>query len=161
MSITNPVSLPGVASSTSSLAPTAIPDGGKSQSSIAPGSEMHTVKFQQIRNATIKLEYAGTTFLVDPMLVRKDGYPGFPSPYNSHLRNPLVELPLPFGDVIKADAIVVTRTHADHWDEAAKSGLPKASQSSSRTKATPPVSEQMDLPTCACSQSTLFSTARK
>lgn len=125
MSTTNSVSLPGVASSTSSLDPTAIPNGGKSQSSIAPGSEMHTVKFQQIRNATIKLEYAGTTFLVDPMLARKDTYPGFPGTYNSHLRNPLVELPLPFDDVIKADAIVVTHTHADHWDEAAKSGLPK------------------------------------
>jgi L-ascorbate metabolism protein UlaG (beta-lactamase superfamily) len=28
-------------------------------------------------------------------------------------------------EVIKADAIIVTHTHPDHWDEAAKQGLPK------------------------------------
>lgn len=85
----------------------------------------HAVKFQQIRNATIKLEYAGTTFLVDPMLAKKGAYPGFEGTYNSHLRNPLVELPLPLSDVMKADAVIVTHTHADHWDDAAKQSLPK------------------------------------
>ena len=83
------------------------------------------VKFQQIRNATIKVEYAGTTFLVDPMLAPKGAYPGFEGTYNSHLRNPLVDLPMSVSEVIKADAIVVTHTHPDHWDEAAKQGLPK------------------------------------
>lgn len=83
------------------------------------------VKFQQIRNATIKVEYAGTTFLVDPMLAPKGAYPGFEGTYNSHLRNPLVDLPMPVGEVIKADAIIVTHTHPDHWDEAAKQGLSK------------------------------------
>ena len=34
----------------------------------APAVQAQTVKFQQIRNATIKLDYAGTTFLIDPML---------------------------------------------------------------------------------------------
>lgn len=84
-----------------------------------------SMKLQQIRNATIKLDYAGTTFLVDPMLARKGAYPGFEGTYNSHLRNPLVELPLPVTDVLKADAIIVTHTHPDHWDEAAKAGVPK------------------------------------
>jgi L-ascorbate metabolism protein UlaG (beta-lactamase superfamily) len=83
------------------------------------------VNFQQIRNATIKVEYAGTTFLVDPMLAAKGAYPGFEGTPNSHLRNPLVDLPMPVSEVIKADAIIVTHTHADHWDEAAKQGLPK------------------------------------
>ncbi|NHZ82673.1 MBL fold metallo-hydrolase [Massilia sp. CCM 8695] len=83
------------------------------------------VQFQQIRNATIKLEYAGTTFLVDPMLARKGAFPGFRGTYNSHLRNPLVELPLPLSEVVKADAIVVTHTHDDHWDDAAKQSLRK------------------------------------
>lgn len=84
-----------------------------------------TMTLQQIRNATIKLEYAGTTFLVDPMLARKGAYPGFEGTYNSHLRNPLVELPLPVSEVLEADAIIVTHTHPDHWDEAAKAGVPK------------------------------------
>lgn len=84
-----------------------------------------TMTLQQIRNATIKLEYAGTTFLVDPMLARKGAYPGFEGTVNSHLRNPLVELPMPVSEVLKADAIIVTHTHPDHWDEAAKAGVPK------------------------------------
>lgn len=84
-----------------------------------------SMRLQQIRNATIKLEYAGTTFLVDPMLARKGAYPGFEGTYNSHLRNPLVELPVPVSEVLKADAIIVTHTHPDHWDDAAKGGVPK------------------------------------
>lgn len=95
--------------------------------SVAPATtKAQAVKFQQIRNATIKLEYAGTTFLVDPMLAKKDAYPGFAGTYNSHLRYPLVELPMPAAEAMKADAIVVTHTHADHWDEAAKQSLPKS-----------------------------------
>lgn len=78
------------------------------------------VKFQQVRNATIKVGYAGTTFLVDPMLARKGTYPGFEGTYNSHLRNPLVELPFSVEEVIKVDAVIVTHLHLDHWDDAAK-----------------------------------------
>ncbi|WP_338764208.1 MBL fold metallo-hydrolase [Massilia sp. METH4] len=83
------------------------------------------VAFQHIRNATIKVEYAGTTFLVDPMLAPQGGWPGFEGTVNSHLRNPLVELPLPLADVIRADAIIVTHLHMDHWDDAAKGAIPK------------------------------------
>ena len=43
----------------------------------------NTVEFQQIRNATIKLDYDGTTFLVDPMLAAKNAYPGFADTLNS------------------------------------------------------------------------------
>lgn len=88
-------------------------------------ADAQSVKFQQIRNATIKVEYAGTTFLVDPMLAKKGAYPGFQGTYNSELRNPLVELPLPLDEVIKADAVIVTHLHLDHWDDAAKQGLAK------------------------------------
>ncbi len=91
----------------------------------APAAATPTVKFQQIRNATIKLDYAGTTFLIDPMLAKKGTYPGFEGTYNSQLRNPLVELPMPLAEVMQADAIIVTHTHLDHWDDAAKQSLPK------------------------------------
>lgn len=85
----------------------------------------NTVTFQHIRNATGKISYGGTTFLVDPMLAKKGAYPGFEGTVNSELRNPLVELPLPLEEVMRADAVIVSHTHLDHWDEAAKQALPK------------------------------------
>lgn len=95
-------------------------------SSPSPSAAQQTLGIQQIRNATLKVEYAGTTFLIDPMLAKKGAYPGFEGTYNSHLRNPLVDLPLPLEEVMKADAIIVTHTHLDHWDEVARQRLPKA-----------------------------------
>lgn len=92
----------------------------------SPSAAQQTLGVQQIRNATLKVEYAGTTFLIDPMLAKKGAYPGFEGTYNSHLRNPLVDLPLPLEEVMKADAIIVTHTHLDHWDEVARERLPKA-----------------------------------
>ncbi|MGL4733791.1 MAG: MBL fold metallo-hydrolase [Enterovibrio sp.] len=85
-----------------------------------------TVELQLIRNATVKITYADTTFLVDPMLAKKDAYPGFEGTYRSHLRNPLVELLGSAQDVIAdVDAVIVTHTHLDHWDAAAQQLLPK------------------------------------
>ncbi|MCM2341157.1 MBL fold metallo-hydrolase [Rhodoferax sp.] len=98
---------------------------GTSSTAVAPTSATSAVKVQQIRNATIKVDYAGTTFLIDPMLAKKGTYPGFEGTYNSQLRNPLVELPMPLAEVMKADAIIVTHTHLDHWDDAARQSLPK------------------------------------
>lgn len=94
-------------------------------SNSAVNEDAPSVKFNQIRNATIKVEYAGTTFLIDPMLGKKGAYPGFEGTHNSHLRNPLVALPMPLSEVIKAEAVIVTHTHLDHWDEAAKHSLPE------------------------------------
>ena len=86
----------------------------------------HTVDMQQIRNATVKITYGGTTFLIDPMLAKKDAYPGFANTYRSELRNPLVDLPESPSKVISGvDAVIVTHTHLDHWDDAAQKALPK------------------------------------
>lgn len=86
----------------------------------------HTVELQQVRNATAKITYAGTTFLIDPMLAKKDAYPGFEGTYRSHLRNPMVDLPESPDEVISGvDAVIVTHTHLDHWDDAAQKTLPK------------------------------------
>lgn len=112
------------ASAISLVAWAQMPGTSTTQEKTAPVSTQ-AVKIQQIRNATIKVQYAGTTFLIDPMLAKKGAYPGFEGTYNSHLRNPLVELPMPASEVMKADAVVVTHTHLDHWDEAAKQSLPK------------------------------------
>ncbi|MBA1263654.1 MBL fold metallo-hydrolase [Stutzerimonas sp. NM35] len=84
------------------------------------------IQLQQIRNATVKITFAGTTFLIDPMLAKKGAYPGFEGTYRSELRNPLVDLPMSEADVMAGvDAIIVTHTHLDHWDDAAQKLLPK------------------------------------
>src|SRR5690606_16001361 len=75
-------------------------------------------------NATIKLDYAGTTFLVDPMLAPKGAYPGFEGTRNSELRYPLVDLPVPVSNVLDANAIILTHLHDDHWDLAARNLVP-------------------------------------
>lgn len=85
----------------------------------------NAVRFQHIRNATIKLTYAGTTFLVDPMLGAKGAYAGFAGTARSELRNPLVDLPVPASEVLKADAVILTHLHDDHWDAAARSLVPR------------------------------------
>ncbi|KAF8941331.1 hypothetical protein BGZ58_010772 [Dissophora ornata] len=84
------------------------------------------MQIQHIRNATTKIVYAEKVFLVDPMLAKKDAYPGFEGTYRSHLRNPMIELPMPAEDVMEGvDAVIVSHTHLDHWDDAAQELLPK------------------------------------
>ncbi|WP_448622738.1 MBL fold metallo-hydrolase [Dickeya fangzhongdai] len=81
----------------------------------------------QIRNATLKISFAGKIFLIDPMLAEKGAYPGFEGTLNSHLRNPLVDLPVTLENLFAGvDAVIVTHTHLDHWDDAAKIHLPKS-----------------------------------
>lgn len=89
-----------------------------------PQASTHQV--QQIRNATVKITYGDTTFLIDPMLAEQGAYPGFENTYRSELRNPLVGLPMPFEVMIDdVDAVIVTHTHLDHWDDAAQELLSK------------------------------------
>ncbi|MGD8105266.1 MBL fold metallo-hydrolase [Pantoea sp. FN0302] len=82
------------------------------------------MKLTQIRNATLRLDYAGSRFLIDPVLADKEAWPGFPGTARSHRRNPLVELPVAIDELLKVDAVIVTHTHLDHWDEAAQHAIP-------------------------------------
>lgn len=83
-------------------------------------------QIQKIRNATVKISYADTTFLVDPMFAKKATYSGFEGTYRSELRNPLVDLPIkPETILADVDAIIVTHTHLDHWDDVAQAAIPK------------------------------------
>jgi L-ascorbate metabolism protein UlaG (beta-lactamase superfamily) len=86
----------------------------------------HKLDLQQVRNATVKITYGDTTFLIDPMLAKKGAYPGFENTYRSNLRNPLVDLTeSPEKVIAGVDAVIVTHTHLDHWDDAAQKALPK------------------------------------
>ena len=99
----------------------------QAQPASAPATaDAEAVQLQQIRNATVKITYGDTTFLIDPMLSEKGSYPGFEGTYRSGLRNPLVDLPMSAKEVIAGvDAVIVTHTHLDHWDDAAQQLLPK------------------------------------
>lgn len=84
------------------------------------------ISYQHIRNATAKIEMAGSTFLVDPYLAPKGSYAGFEGTINSQKRNPLIDMKEPVEKVLEGvDAVIVTHTHDDHWDEYAQKMLPK------------------------------------
>ncbi len=84
------------------------------------------LNIQHIRNATIVVEYAGKTFLIDPMLAEKGTYPPFPNSVRQDQHNPLVSLPTSIDNILNGiDAVIVTHLHLDHWDDAAKEALPK------------------------------------
>ena len=83
------------------------------------------MNIQQIRNATLTVEYGGQKFLIDPMLSKKGEFDPF-LPAERDDRNPLVELPMSVDEILDGvDAVIITHTHEDHFDQAAKDQLPK------------------------------------
>ncbi len=86
------------------------------------------MKIQQIRNATIIVEYAGKKILVDPMLSDKGTLPTTPIPAKtwSFKRNPLYDLPISKNEIVKdVDFVFLSHLHFDHWDKEAENSLPK------------------------------------
>ena len=85
------------------------------------------MKIKQIRNASLKIEYAGKTFLVDPWLVGKNKFgsfedvPGKPFSAVDAVKNkipaPICELPEPVEDILAdVDYYFLTHVHPDHID---------------------------------------------
>lgn len=74
-----------------------------------------------VRHATLKIEYAGRTLLVDPMLSDAGVNPPIEDSPNDR-RNPLVDLP--DFDLSPVDSVLVTHLHSDHFDDAAIERLP-------------------------------------
>jgi L-ascorbate metabolism protein UlaG (beta-lactamase superfamily) len=83
------------------------------------------VRITQIRNATLQVEFGEKKFLIDPMLSEKGGWPGFEGTVNSDVANPTADLPLTMSEILDVDAVIISHTHADHWDDAAKKLVPK------------------------------------
>ena len=80
------------------------------------------MKIQLIRNATLRITYAGHTFLIDPYLADKHTY----DPFAGKSRNPTVELPIPTEEVIKdIEMVIVSHLHSDHFDQEAQRIIPK------------------------------------
>ena len=83
------------------------------------------MRIRLVRHATLILDYAGHTILVDPMLDEAGARPPIqdsPNPRN----NPLVPLPVSAEEVVRnVEVVLVTHTHSDHWDSTAAKLLPK------------------------------------
>lgn len=80
------------------------------------------MQIQLIRSATLRIEYAEHTFVIDPYLAAKHTRPSFAgkSP------NPLVDLPcLPEEVIAGIEMVIVSHLHSDHFDPAAQDLLPK------------------------------------
>jgi L-ascorbate metabolism protein UlaG (beta-lactamase superfamily) len=78
-----------------------------------------------VRHATLVVRFHGATILVDPMLGAAGTSPPVPNSPNPR-PNPLVPLPRPASEVLTGiDAVLVTHTHRDHFDDAAAALVPK------------------------------------
>lgn len=76
------------------------------------------MKIQQIRNATLKITYMGSTFLVDPWL--QDKGTGFSAPTRkkemSGIKNPMNNLPFSAEQILSdVEFCLITHTHPDHF----------------------------------------------
>ena len=80
------------------------------------------MQLQLLRNATLKLSYAGRTILVDPDF----GHMRSRRSFTGRSQNPMVALPLPIEDILAGvDLVIVSHLHADHFDDVAKEMVPK------------------------------------
>ena len=83
------------------------------------------MRLRLIRHATLFVEYAGHTFLVDPMLDDAGARPAVVNTPNPR-PNPLVPLPMPAEEGLQnIEGVLVTHTHSDHWDANAAKLIPK------------------------------------
>lgn len=80
------------------------------------------MNLQLIRNATLKLQYAGTTYLIDPYFAKKYAQPSFAG----KSKNPTVDLPCTVTEIVEGvDYILISHLHPDHFDESAQKILDK------------------------------------
>lgn len=75
-----------------------------------------------LRNATLRLSYAGHEILIDPMLGDKHTLPAFAGKES----NPTCDLPVAASEALSGiELVVVSHLHPDHFDETARDLLPK------------------------------------
>ncbi|UIK04268.1 MBL fold metallo-hydrolase [Neorhizobium galegae] len=80
------------------------------------------MKLQLIRNATLKLSYAGRSILIDPYFAPRHSLPS----YTGKSANPLTDLPLSVEEVLQGvELVIVSHLHTDHFDSVAKQRVPK------------------------------------
>ncbi|MET0465851.1 MAG: MBL fold metallo-hydrolase [Chitinophagaceae bacterium] len=81
-----------------------------------------------LRHATLVVSIGNSRFLVDPLFAKKDTLDPIIWTSNN-IRNPMVDLPVSDAElqeiIQSADGVIITHTHNDHWDDAARSLVPK------------------------------------
>ena len=82
------------------------------------------MKLQLIRHSTLILNINNKKILIDPMLSPKGLMDPIPDVPNQS-QNPLVDLPINIDDIINCDAVLLTHTHRDHFDDVAAELLSK------------------------------------
>jgi len=79
------------------------------------------MKIQLVRNATMRISYAGQLFLTDPYLAAKHTRPS----YAGKSLNPTVDLPFPSEKVLdRIDWVLLSHLHSDHFGPTAQELLP-------------------------------------
>lgn len=82
----------------------------------------HGMHLRLLRNATLKLDYAGRTILIDPDFGPRHSRPSF----TGRSPNPMVELPTSTDDILEGvELVIVSHLHEDHFDSVAMELVPK------------------------------------
>lgn len=80
------------------------------------------MKMQLLRNATLKLDYAGSTILIDPFFAPKHSRPSF----TGRSPNPMTDLPVLTDEILDGvELVLISHLHADHFDPVAQELTPK------------------------------------
>ena len=80
------------------------------------------MKVQLLRNASLRLTYAGHAFLIDPCLAAKHTRPS----YAGISLNPTADLPCAPEEVFPgAEWVIISHLHSDHFDPPAEAMMPK------------------------------------
>ena len=83
------------------------------------------MRLRLLRHATLVVEFAGRKLLIDPMLSAPGAMSAIENSPNPR-PNPLAPLPVPIQEMVQdLDAVLITHTHRDHWDDTAARELPK------------------------------------
>lgn len=95
----------------------------------ASGNQSDSIRL--LRHATLVIELNGKKILLDPFFADKNSVNPIPTfDVRSTIRNPMVDLPISLSDLkillAETEAVFVTHTHIDHWDEAAVKLLDKS-----------------------------------
>jgi L-ascorbate metabolism protein UlaG (beta-lactamase superfamily) len=88
----------------------------------SPQRDTKPMRLQLVRNATLKLDYAGRKVLIDPFFAPKHSRPSIAG----RSPNPLVDLPSTIDEILDGvELVIVSHLHADHFDPVAQAHVPK------------------------------------